>query len=319
MTRKRRLRIAVYSALGTLLLLPVLVTALDTYTRQLFFGPTIRDVPFCAWQRSFQHYATGGKNSDDAVTKAFAWLGIRSSIPTPWRQHDPELLPVVLSLANDPNPRVRREVAYSLGEAAHTAETEEALIHFLDDTAPGVRASAAEAIGNLKTVPQAALPKLRERMDDPDEECRVPSAYAVCCATKEKNEKALRILRQGLQSGNWEIRADSASCLCMLGKVFPEGFAEIVGLARRDKAVRRRFSGAGHGYGPVAVPVLVELLSEQDESCRVLAARSLGKLGPDAMDAISALVRAQDDGEVFVREAARKSLSQIDPLRYSLK
>src|SRR5579864_2964072 len=173
MTARRKLRILIYSALGTLVLLPSLVLALDRYTRQLFFGPKIRDVPFCAWQRSFRHYATDGVSSDDALTKALTRLGVRSPNPEPWPWHQPDMVPVLLSLVDDSDRVVRCRVADELGILPSSTATEAALIRLMDDPHPRVRTFAAIAFGNLKDASDAPLPKLRERMDDESQECRV--------------------------------------------------------------------------------------------------------------------------------------------------
>src|SRR5437867_3950128 len=132
MTRKRRLLIV----LGSVLAVLVIAFFSHPYGRQLVLGPKIRGVPFWAWQQQFRKHATRG--DDDFTTQALGWIGIKLPEPA-WIGTDPDMLPVVLSLADDPDPRVRSEVARWLGVVPRTAEAEETLIHLLDDPEPKVR------------------------------------------------------------------------------------------------------------------------------------------------------------------------------------
>lgn len=64
--------------------------------------------------------------------------------------------------------------------------------------------------------------------------------------------------------------------------------------------------------GPEAVPVLIGQLHHERADRRVIAASSLGNLGPDAHEAVSALTEATEDDEGSVRLAAAYALWQID-------
>jgi len=65
--------------------------------------------------------------------------------------------------------------------------------------------------------------------------------------------------------------------------------------------------------GAESVPVLVEHLTHQRSAIRRWAATVLGEIGPDASDAVPALMHASSDEEPEVREAARQSLDLISP------
>jgi len=65
--------------------------------------------------------------------------------------------------------------------------------------------------------------------------------------------------------------------------------------------------------GAESVPVLVEHLTHQRAEIRRWAATVLGEIGPDANDAIPALMHASSDEDPGVREAARRSLDLISP------
>jgi hypothetical protein len=105
-----------------------------------------------------------------------------------------------------------------------------------------------------------------------------------------------------------------------MGRDVPECFAEVVALARKGGGDERIYvAGTVIGFGPVAIPFLVELLGDPYDMIRLRAARSLGQLGPDARPATPHLVRALGDSSEYVKTAARDALSKIDPERYPEK
>jgi hypothetical protein len=65
--------------------------------------------------------------------------------------------------------------------------------------------------------------------------------------------------------------------------------------------------------GPAAVPVLVELLADEDSEVRRAAASYLGRLGPKAGGAALALGRSLKDPNATVREEACWALGQMGP------
>jgi HEAT repeat protein len=58
---------------------------------------------------------------------------------------------------------------------------------------------------------------------------------------------------------------------------------------------------------------LAEALRDQDAFVRREAANSLGRFGPDAKQAVPALLAAAQDRQPKVRQAASQALKQIDP------
>ncbi len=65
--------------------------------------------------------------------------------------------------------------------------------------------------------------------------------------------------------------------------------------------------------GPMAVSPLIERLTHKDARVRTRAAIALGRIGPPARGALTALLHASVDSLNEVRPAARKALEQIDP------
>jgi HEAT repeat protein len=68
------------------------------------------------------------------------------------------------------------------------------------------------------------------------------------------------------------------------------------------------------GVGSDGIPMLIELLRQNDENLRDAAVRALGRIGPDAWSAGPELQRvAQSDPAERVRTAARTALKTIIP------
>jgi hypothetical protein len=63
--------------------------------------------------------------------------------------------------------------------------------------------------------------------------------------------------------------------------------------------------------GPSVVPLLEELLKDDDPAVRALAAQALHRFGPDARAALPALREATKDDDASVRQAATKALKEI--------
>jgi HEAT repeat protein len=313
MTRKRLLLIVFACTVG------VMIAAFfaHPYGRQLAFGPKIRGVPLWSWQQQFRkRYANP---NDDFLANALAPLGVQRAEAT-WNP-DPDLLPVVLSLVDEPDDQLRAHVAQNLGYYPGSAPAGEALTVFLDDPSETVRHFAASAFVNMNLVEpyMPALAKLREHMEDESEICRLHAAIAAYQIDRKPDEKTIRILRKKLLTGKGYERQYAATGLCIMGDAAPESLPEVADQARTSIDVRYFFAYYGGGYGPRAVPALVELLSAPEPGVRMSAARSLGKLGPEGKPAIPALVRALNDPYEPTRTAAADALSKIDPERYPQK
>jgi HEAT repeat protein len=320
--RKRALRYSVYGTLGFC----VLLVFLNAYTRQTLIGPTVRGEPFCAWQQRFRE-GCAGTRPNTWVTTVTGWIGFKSGPPEQWPGFAaPDLLPVLLSLVDDPNPDVRAALAIRLGWYPLSAETGDALMALLDDPAAPVRANAVQTLGfamrsfrRLEHLYQAGMPKLRGLMDDEDDICRVRAAGLVCKLSEPRDERAYRILLAGLDSPWRQARQDAAAGLCAVAKDCPDSFAELAAAARNDPDVRGEFVPSAFQFGPVAIPVLAEFLDDGDRRVRIGAASSLGEIGAETKVPPAALFRALQDSDVTVRNVAYDALSRIDPERYPPK
>ncbi len=226
MARKRLFRIAVYGTLG----LPVLLFLLHPYSRQSIFGPKIADVPLCYWQESFRHHADGDGNPDSVTLKMLRWLGFNQRDPArglPDKRAD--LLPLLLSLADDPQPRVREMVAHHFGRGFTPDACAPTLLRMLDDPDPRVRRAAAGTIGGVRPEVMAALPRLLELLEDADTGCRVQAAMALSRMGQKQHKAVVAILAQALSDSVWHF--DAALCLDGMGDDAADAFPELAACA----------------------------------------------------------------------------------------
>jgi putative membrane-bound dehydrogenase-like protein len=212
-----------------------------------------------------------------------------------------QLRAAVLALSNDPNPRVRFQLAFTLGET--------------DD--PGVLAALARVAGQdaadpgtrmaiLSSVSRAAPALLETLTRDADFTGRAaPGAYQLVSqlaalvgarASAEDTAKALRLLTKPANGGGWQIALleglgqGAQNSRLALGRLWDQPppalketveqvrpfFARAAAIARDEKASLGERITAIHllGYGPfeVAVPVLQGLLNPQESADVQLAA-----------------------------------------------
>jgi hypothetical protein len=154
MTRKRMFRIGVYGTLGV----AVLILLLNPFTRQAMFGPKIQDLPLCYWQDNFRYYALRGSQRDTPTTILCQWLGFKRHEVWGLPERKFDVLPVLLSLTDDPEPRVRERVASALGRGFAPDECAPTLNHMLDDPEAAVRAAASKSLARVYPESAAAKP-----------------------------------------------------------------------------------------------------------------------------------------------------------------
>jgi HEAT repeat protein len=313
MSRKRLFGIIVCGTLGV----AVLFFLLNPYTRQSVFGPKIQGEPLCCWQDRFA--AAPGPSKQSAMSKVFTFLGITSqSGETLWLLNHQDTIVVALSLLDDPRPTVRADMAQILSRYPESPDAAEGLLRLLDDPHPMVRVAAVRACGDGSFNTAPVLLKLHELMEDQDLPCRVSAASLLVTIGGARDKKTLTVLLEGLGARDEFVRVQAARSLCQLAKDYPECFTDVAAAARRDLYVRLGFARAGYAYGPVAIPLLIELLD--DSNVGDAAARSLGNMGPTAASAIPALVRVHNNAPgTNGRGWAYEALSKIDPERYPQK
>jgi HEAT repeat protein len=265
MTRKRKLRIAVYGLLAAV----VSLYLLHPFTRQTIFGPRIRGQPLWYWQNRYRESATSGNDNNSLTGKALALIGIHVRHSRPMAPHGDDMCPVLLSLVDDPDVDIRILVARHLGNHVESPQVCEALLVLTDDDSSAVRLHAVLSLARVTLTFEPALPKLRALIDD-DASCRVPAAYALCSMqATEIDRNALTALQSALRANAEGSRMEAFKYLCLLGKKNP-AFLDVVieCLPQVPSTMGPMAALYLADAGPAATGALVKLLSNNNDATR---------------------------------------------------
>ena len=150
------------------------------------------------------------------------------------------------------------------------------LVTALNDASPTVRRHAAWALGGFRPGGRVAAPKLVEALHDENAWVRATAAMAL--AHLETNEQeAFRVALIAIDHSDSDVCATAAPTFAYLASAMAKGRSTITSL--KD-----------------AVPGLVRAMQEGRSPARE-AAWALGSIGPDAGDAVDALIRALPDSD----------------------
>jgi HEAT repeat protein len=188
-------------------------------------------------------------------------------------------------LTNDTNPDVKGEACNALGHiGADAAPAIPAVIAFLQSSDGGYeRTYAASALGDIGKQPEQTVPILITALQtDPEPVVRQMSARALGNFGADA-KSAVPALIETIKTGNKDLRESAAN-----------GLERIPGAAKD-------------------VPALTALLSDDIDSARIAAAKSIGGAGSEAVGAVPQLIVLLTDKNVNVRSAAAKGLGGIGP------
>ena len=180
-----------------------------------------------------------------------------------------------------------------------------------------IRAGAADTLGEIgKTseVPEEALVKLLE-----DDEVRVRvSAAGALAVIRDDAGDVLPVLIEGLRAGDADVRLKTVFAFIFfkpkICKGIPEAVPHLIELLDdADVRVRTMVSSALWQFGRAAVNGLIKALGDESIATRYNAARAFQYLGPDAIDALPALIETLGDDESRVAIYAAIAIAKISP------
>ncbi|MCP4652057.1 MAG: hypothetical protein GY858_01555 [Candidatus Omnitrophica bacterium] len=198
------------------------------------------------------------------------------------------------------------------------------LIRGLKDPDPEVRADSADALGGVGSPAEEAVLALAEALKDEDKVVRSHSAWALgeigpaakpalAQLRKLAKDDSEEFVRTAAQEAIEKIEKGSAE---NAGVEDAEIDRLIKGLKDPDPEVRKDSARVLGKIGPAAKPAvsaLIDVLKDPDSKVRVNSARALAAIGPAAKEAISALTKALKDGNKYVRWNSAWALGQIGP------
>jgi HEAT repeat protein len=218
----------------------------------------------------------------------------------------------------------------------------------LDLPAAEDRIAAAEALGNIGTEAEKAVPVLIRSLRDKDWRVRAASAEGLAkigsspgeivpelgrVLEDEKQDHVLQVLVKALGEfrgdskefvpqlcsklhtrDNKNVRQAAATALGKIGKAAKEVTPELIKvLSDDDWDVAESATKALGQIGAGAVKNLIEVMEHDDELVRWRAAEALAAIGPAAQDAVPALIRALTDEDWGVRKSAAFAIGSIGP------
>jgi HEAT repeat protein len=178
--------------------------------------------------------------------------------------------------------------------------------------APRVRLIAIEALGEIGPGAKEAVPVLTDLLKEDDGLVRLQAAASLWRITG-RQAAARPVLMATLQDERAEGRALAAQTLGEIGPEAKEAVPVLVRIAKDRRAGLERPAAAlalwRIARHASAVPALVECIKGRDEAVRHNASVDLGRLGPGAKAAVSALTDNLEAGEAV----AAAALGEIGP------
>ena len=240
-----------------------------------------------------------------SVREAAAVALLRAGPPGEAALKERGLAPLREGLA-DKDPAVREHSAHTLGLLGPLARPAAGSVQrLLSDPDPRVREVAYEAVAAIGTTDVPALAAL---LNSSDKEIARRAAEAVALLTEAPADAAGSFAR-ALQSDDEAVRLAGGNGLAVAPPANPtrqtaEGLVAAIKKAYPEQADPQfnRIDGPEAVYwralakcGKVAVSPTADLLAHTNAVVRMLAARTLPELGPDAKDAVPALDKALND------------------------
>ena len=221
-----------------------------------------------------------------------------------------EAIGPLAGLLQDKELAVRRAAAQALsGFGADAGEVVPALIDAMGDEDDAVSSAAAVAV---QLAGKASVEPLRKALGREEAKIRSTAAYLLG-AIGEAAKAALPDLERLLEDKDEKVRRMSARSFALLG-------------GRSALAARILCEPLGTGrdmglddvsliatQGKVALPFLLDKLSQGGPEAKVAACAALGRIGQEARDLVPALGKALVDDVQGVRTAAARALGAIGP------
>lgn len=242
-----------------------------------------------------------------------------------WRiEKDPAAIKAAVKSLRAASARIRERAAVEIG-AEFGPDAKSAvpdLVKRLFDSHAAVRSATAEALGRVGTGAKDAAPALVAVLEG-DEPAFVQSAAceALGLIGPADKEAALAALRPKLEHPSPLVRAHAALAMFLVAGDRGGEPEAVRGLGGRSHQVRITSAEAlwRMGKDGRAIPLLIRALEEanlsgtEGENERYMAARALGRIGPDAKGAVPELLKLLGARDPDLAATARAALKAIDP------
>ena len=225
-------------------------------------------------------------------------------------------------LENHEDPSVREMAARQVGlEALKDQGLQEALVRALDDEAPAVRIAAIQAIGHLDDKALDQRDRLERFLGDPNPTIRAEAAVALSRIDRDLSESTVEVLKAASIGSDFPGRWGGGKwrVIAALGRVGSSAILELIEALKTEGAPRYAAAEAIGRLGPEAreaIPALVGALGDRSWPARARVALALWRVEGRPEDALPALIAALETPELRPRSGAR--LLFLLPARLSM-
>lgn len=223
-----------------------------------------------------------------------------------------DAIPVLVRMLSHSDKYIRRNAVWGLGKLGSQAKSVLFdLCRSLKDEDARTASGAAQAIGNMGEDATSAVPNLAEAMRGTNIVlCRLAAK-----ALSQIGKPALSTLIVHLKHHDLFVRGEAAVALGWMGPKAAAAVTPLIELIRTSKP-KGRPTPAQELIGrttPVTPIATIGGSGEQspEDAARINAITALGRIGPDAMTAMSYLQDALQDPSEQVRRAAEVSIRQV--------
>jgi HEAT repeat protein len=270
--------------LGAILAL-VCLPLLHPFVRQALFGPSINGIPWCVFEDAVRYRAHPERAEGSWLQRKLVKAGwIKAPAEPDAQLYKREAIPVLMHLAEDRDPLVRREA-----------------LRLLEYRQPE---------GN-----EHLLPLLHAHLQDSDSYCRLSAATGIWAIANDRD--MTKVALPFLNDPDGDVRRRVASLLADMARKGSDLFDPLAKLLDdSDDGTRHYAVLAQRHFGKRGVPVLRKAMSDPNPQIRTAAIRTAADLGKDGAELIPELLALQNDPDRHVRRAAVEALHKMDPERF---
>lgn len=247
---------------------------------------------------------------------------------------DGETMPMLRGALEDDDVRVQGAAAFSLFECTgETKTTIPALVKNLADDDPEIRIAAAATLGDMGKGAQKAKGPLHKKLDDPDPQVALSVTEAML-KVAPGHKKAVKTLLALCEHSERSIRDGAEKALSLLGPsskfavpllvkkltTKPDTLAELLKHPGKQgdeptwPASTLFVQEALVAIGEPSVGPLLDLYGAQKDSfLRSMALDLLGRIGPDAHEAIPVVIESLEHGDGYQRMFGMSVAARIGP------
>jgi HEAT repeat protein len=189
----------------------------------------------------------------------------------------------------------------------------EQLVKDLADDSDQVRRNAAERLGEIGAAAKKVVPALTGALKDLMPQVRIQAAVALWKIDKRLDAATMRLLADAAESGDQDVSTSAYAALVTLGESAAGPLADL--LKDENRRVRERAAQLLGRLGPKALPAVAALVkahSDPNARMRLEAANALAAIGPGAKEAVAALAANLKDKDRRVVIGAALALWSVD-------